>query len=54
MHATNCRALAEQATTPAARQIFVHLAETWEGLAAELDRARELIDAAERALKSTE
>ena len=35
-HAANCKALAEHAATPEAREHFLRLAEQWERLAADL------------------
>jgi hypothetical protein len=39
-HALDCVELAEHATTPKARQIFLDLSETWLRLARELDGAQ--------------
>jgi hypothetical protein len=39
-HASNCRILAAQATTPSTRATFLNLAEAWERLAAELESAQ--------------
>jgi hypothetical protein len=39
-HAANCRRLSQEAASPAAREHFDHLAEQWEGLAAELEAAQ--------------
>jgi hypothetical protein len=40
LHAANCRELAARATSDAAREAFLKLAETWEQLAGELDGAQ--------------
>jgi hypothetical protein len=46
-HAANCRCLAETASTVAARQSLLNLADTWERLASELESARLFLKAME-------
>jgi hypothetical protein len=44
IHAANCKRLAEQATTPEAREHFFNLAVQWERLAADLEGAKAFLD----------
>jgi hypothetical protein len=43
-HAANCKRLAEEAPTPAAREHFSRLAAQWERLASELESARVFLE----------
>jgi hypothetical protein len=44
-HAANCRQLAKSAKGDTARATFLNLAETWEGLASELESAQMFLQA---------
>jgi hypothetical protein len=44
-HAANCKRLADEATTPAAREHFSSLAAQWDRLAAALESARVFLEA---------
>jgi hypothetical protein len=44
-HAANCKHLAEQATSPEAREHFSNLAAQWERLASELESAKAFLEA---------
>ena len=43
-HAASCQRLAEQATTPEAREHFLRLTAQWERLAAELEGAKAFLE----------
>jgi hypothetical protein len=44
IHAANCKRLAEEATTPEAREHFFSMAAQWERLAADLEGAKAFLD----------
>jgi hypothetical protein len=52
-HAANCKRLAEEATTPAAREHFSRLAAHWERPAAERESARVFLEAMADSKKSS-